>query len=75
MLHLGVSILGMTKAQRLQYGESLMTHAMLITAVQLKVRLLDMILITRKVSVKNSSNLLHSISTSMCIRKCNKNWG
>ena len=22
-----------------------------------------------------SSNLLHSIRTSICIRKCNKNWG
>ena len=32
-------------------------------------------LITRKLFVGMSSNLLHSISTSICIRKCNKNWG
>ena len=28
--------------------------------------------ITRKIEVGISSNLLHSISTSICIRKCNK---
>ena len=31
--------------------------------------------ITQKFEVRISSNLLHSISTSICIRKCNKNWG
>ena len=31
--------------------------------------------VTQKIEVGISSNLLHSISTSMCIRKCNKNWG
>ena len=31
--------------------------------------------ITEKIEVRISSNLLHSISTSICIRKCNKNWG
>ena len=42
-LHLGISLLGMSKAERLMYGESLMTHAMLFTAVQLKVSTLHMI--------------------------------
>ena len=28
--------------------------------------------ITRKIEVRISSNFLHSISTSICIRKCNK---
>ena len=32
-LVLGVSVKGMDKAQRLQYRESLMTHAMVLTAV------------------------------------------
>ena len=31
--------------------------------------------VTRKIEVGISSNLLHSISTSICIRKCNKNLG
>ena len=31
--------------------------------------------ITQKIEVGISSNLLHSISTSICIRKCNKNLG
>ena len=31
--------------------------------------------VTRKIEVGISSNLLHSIRTSICIRKCNKNWG
>ena len=31
--------------------------------------------ITRKILVGISSNFLHSIRTSICIRKCNKNWG
>ena len=31
--------------------------------------------ITRKIEVGIDSNFLHSISTSICIRKCNKNWG
>ena len=31
--------------------------------------------VTRKIEVGISSNFLHSISTSICIRKCNKNWG
>ena len=31
-------------------------------------------LITRKIEVGISSNFLHSISTSICIRKCNKNF-
>ena len=31
--------------------------------------------ITRKIEVGISSNFLHSISTSICIRKCNKNFG
>ena len=31
--------------------------------------------ITRKIEVGIGSNLLHSISTSICIRKCNKNLG
>ena len=31
--------------------------------------------ITRKILVGISSNFLHSIRTSNCIRKCNKNWG
>ena len=30
--------------------------------------------ITRKLFLRISSNLLHSISTSICIRKCNKNF-
>ena len=30
--------------------------------------------ITRKIEVGIDSNLLHSISTSICIRKCNKNF-
>ena len=30
--------------------------------------------ITLKIEVGISSNLLHSISTSICIRKCNKNF-
>ena len=30
--------------------------------------------VTRKIEVGISSNLLHSISTSICIRKCNKNF-
>ena len=30
--------------------------------------------ITQKVLVGISSNFLHSIRTSICIRKCNKNW-
>ena len=32
-------------------------------------------LITQKIQVGISSNFLHSIRTSICIRKCNKNWG
>ena len=32
------------------------------------------IAITRKIEVGISSNFLHSISTSICIRKCNKNF-
>ena len=36
-LTLGVSMLGMNKSERLKYGDSLMTHAMVITGVQLKV--------------------------------------
>ena len=28
--------------------------------------------VTRKIEVGINSNLLHSISTSICIRKCNK---
>ena len=32
-------------------------------------------LITQKVLVGISSNFLHSIRASICIRKCNKNWG
>ena len=31
--------------------------------------------VTQKIEVGISSNLLHSISTSICIRKCNKNRG
>ena len=31
--------------------------------------------ITQKLLVGISSNFLHSIRTSICIRKCNKNWG
>ena len=31
--------------------------------------------ITQKVLVGMSSNFLHSIRKSICIRKCNKNWG
>ena len=31
--------------------------------------------ITQKIEVGIGSNLLHSISTSICIRKCNKNFG
>ena len=30
--------------------------------------------ITQKIFVRISSNLLHSIRTSICIRKCNKNF-
>ena len=30
--------------------------------------------ITRKIEVGIDSNLLHSISTSICMRKCNKNF-
>ena len=32
------------------------------------------IAVTRKIEVRISSNLLQSLSTSMCIRKCNKNF-
>ena len=32
-------------------------------------------LITQKIFVRISSNFLHSIRTSICIRKSNKNWG
>ena len=31
--------------------------------------------LTQKIEVEIRSNILHSISTSICIRKCNKNWG
>ena len=31
--------------------------------------------VTQKIEVGISSNLLHSINTSICIRKCNKNRG
>ena len=31
--------------------------------------------LTQKIEVGISSNFLHSISTSMCIRKCNKKLG
>ena len=31
--------------------------------------------ITQKIEVGITSNLLHSLTTSICIRKCNKNWG
>ena len=31
--------------------------------------------ITRKIEVGIDSNFLHSLSTSICIRKRNKNWG
>ena len=31
--------------------------------------------ITQKIDVGISSNFLHSISTSICIKKYNKNWG
>ena len=30
--------------------------------------------VTRKIEVGIGSNLLYSISTSICIRKCNKNF-
>ena len=30
--------------------------------------------VTQKIEVRISPNLLHSISTSICIRKCNKNF-
>ena len=38
-LTFGVSVLEMNKAERLQYGESLMTHAMVLTGVHIEVRL------------------------------------
>ena len=31
--------------------------------------------LTQKIEVGISSNFLYSIITSICIRKCNKNWG
>ena len=31
--------------------------------------------VTRKIEVGIDSNLLHSISTSICIRKCNRDFG
>ena len=31
--------------------------------------------LTQKFLVRISSNFLHSIRTSICIRKCDKNWG
>ena len=31
--------------------------------------------ITQKIEIGIGSNFLHSISTSICIKKCNKNWG
>ena len=31
--------------------------------------------VTRKIEVRISSNLVHSIFTSICIKKCNKNLG
>ena len=31
--------------------------------------------ITKKFELGIGSNFLHSIRTSICIRKCNKNWG
>lgn len=33
----GVSVMEMSKAERLQYGESLMTHAMVLTGVHVEV--------------------------------------
>ena len=38
-LTFGVSVLNMTKVERLQYGESLMTHAMVLTGVHIEVSL------------------------------------
>lgn len=36
-LTFGLSVLSMTKVERLQYGESLMTHAMVLTGVHIEV--------------------------------------
>lgn len=38
-LTFGLSVLEMSKAERLQYGESLMTHAMVLTGVHIEVGL------------------------------------
>ena len=35
----------------------------------------NVVKISGEILVRISSNFLHSISTSICIRKCNKNWG
>ena len=40
-----------------------------------KIGLFLKMLITPKMFVGISPNFLHSIRTSVCIRKCNKNWG
>ena len=43
-LTFGLSVLEMSKAERLQYGESLMTHAMVLTGVHIEVGLLRQII-------------------------------
>ena len=42
--------------------------------IPIKFELILKMAITRKIEVGMSSNLLHSISTLICIRKCNKNF-
>ena len=36
---------------------------------------IEKVVITRKIEVGIDSNFVHGISTSIYIRKCNKNWG
>ena len=45
------------------------------TVIFSKIWSIKKVVITWKIEVGISSNLLHSLSTSICIRKCNKNFG
>ena len=43
------------------------------TGIFSKIWSFQKVVITRKIEVRIDSNFLHSLSTSICIRKCNKN--
>ena len=47
-------------------------HGLISTGISSKFWHFLKMVITRKIEVGISSNLLHRISTSICIRKCNK---